>query len=279
MTRLDDFGLRPNQRTFVSRFVDSCVADDRVLAAFLGGSNVKGTKDEFSDLDLTVITTDSSREDFYRQRKTFLESFGELLFLENFGNPNIAFYIFADGVEGELYFGSEGQLDHIHCGPFHVLLDKKNILAGATFPEREADRSRQREKLQQNITVFWHEFSHFSTAIGRNQLWWARGQLDALRAICINLARLQNNFGDGGVGEEPYFKIEGAMNVDVLAPLQSTFCPMEKDAMLQSVQVILQFYKAVGQSLAQTHGFDYPQKLESLMRARLRNTSSLSSAV
>src|SRR5690349_14293862 len=128
---LEGIQLRPNQLAFVNRFVQACLTDERVVAAFLGGSNAKGKADPFSDLDLCVITTDSAYEDFYNQRESFLQSFGELVFFENFGNPKIAYFILADGTEGELNFGSEGHLDQIHSGLFRVLLDKLNILARA----------------------------------------------------------------------------------------------------------------------------------------------------
>ncbi len=271
MMGLQGVSLLPNHETFVNKFVEACRSDDRILATFLGGSNVKGQGDQYSDIDVCVITTDESFENFYNQREIFLQSLGELVFLENFEIPDIAFFIFADGTEGELYFGSEGRLDHIHSGPFRVLLDKKNILAAVSFPDRETDPSHQSEQLRRSIYGFWHELSHFITAMGRGKLWWARGQLESLRSICVNLARLQNDFSDDGVGEEPYFKIEYAMPVEKLLPLEVTFCPMEKNAMLESARVILQFYTQIAPSLVQTHGMPYPRRLEMVMLQRWEN--------
>ena len=273
MMNLEGIRLRPNQLAFVNRFVDACKTDERVVAAFLGGSNAKGRADQFSDIDLCVITTDNARQDFYNQREAFLRSFGELVFFEDFGIPNIAYFIFADGTEGELNFGSEGHLDQIHSGPFRTLLDKKNVLAEAVFSEEVADPARQLEELRHNIDWFWHEMSHFVTAIGRGKLWWARGQLEALRAKCVNLARLQNNFVDMGVGDEPYFKIENEINVEKLAPLETTFCLMEKAAMLESAWLIVRFYQTRVADLCQTHEIPYPHSLETVMLERLERLS------
>ena len=273
MMTLEGMGLGLNQLAFVNRFMQACQTDERVVAAFLGGSYAKGKADQFSDIDLCVITTDTASEDFFNQRESFLRSLGELVFFENFGIPNIVFFIFADGTEGELNFGSEGHLDQIHSGPFRVLLDKKGILGEAVFSEETADAARQMEELRHNIDWFWHELSHFITAIGRGQLWWARGQLEALRAKCVNLARLQNNFSDMGVGEEPYFKVENEIDVEKFLPLTSTFCPMEKDAMLESSRIIFQFYKKTVSDLCQTHGIAYPQSLERVMLERLEKLS------
>jgi hypothetical protein len=268
-----ELSLLPNHQDFVTRFVKLCESDDRVVAAFLGGSNARGYADSFSDLDLCVITTDAAFEEFREQREAFLQSLGNLVFLEDFGKANTAFYIFADGTEGELNFGSEGHLDRIQSGEFKTLLDKNGILVNATFPEKEADAARQREELRSNIYGFWHEMSHFITAIGRGKLWWARGQLEALRGICVNLARLQHDFMDAEVGAEPYFKIEYAMNVDTLSALESTFCPMEKDAMLKAAQIILQFYAETAQPLAQAYGVPYPSELAMVMLNRFNKLS------
>jgi predicted nucleotidyltransferase len=262
--------LSPHHHAFVNRFVEACQADDRIVAAFLGGSNVKGTADAYSDIDLCLITTDEAYEEFNSRREAFMRSLGELVFLEDFDIPNIVFFIFSDGTEGELYFGSKSRLSQIHSGPFRILVDKKNILAEAVFPAFEPSSSDQVEKLRRQIYLFWHELSHFITAIGRDQLWWAHGQLDALRSICVNLARLRNDFSDAGVGEEPYFKIEQSMPVEQLSPLQATFCPMEKSAMLKSVFIIIQFYTELAPLLAQTYSITYPEKLERVMVERLK---------
>src|SRR6266536_4476099 len=262
--------LSPHHHAFVNRFVEACQADDRIVAAFLGGSNVKGTADAYSDIDLSLITTDEAYEEFNSRREAFMRSLGEVLFLEDFDIPNIVFFIFSDGTEGELYFRSKSRLSQIHSGPFRILVDKKNILAEAVFPAFEPSSSEQVEKLRRQIYLFWHELSHFITAIGRDQLWWAHGQLDALRSICVNLARLRNDFSDAGVGEEPYFKIEQSMPVKQLSPLQATFCPMEKSAMLKSVFIIIQFYTELAPLLAQTYSTTYPEKLERVMVERLK---------
>jgi predicted nucleotidyltransferase len=258
---------------FVHRFLGACQADERILAACLIGSYASGKADPYSDIDLMVVTTDGDYEEFYRQRESFLRSLGDLVFLEDFGIPDTAFHMYADGTEGELYFGSEGRLDSLYDAPFRVLLDKKNILRGVNYTSstKALDLQKQTEKLHHNIYVFWHEMSHFSTAMGRGQLWWAQGQLESLRSICVNLARLQHDFSDTGTGEEAYFKIENYMPVEKLAALKTTFCPMERNAMLHSAQVLFSFYGEAARSLAKTNNIPYPESLENVMRMRLKN--------
>ena len=106
MADVQEAKFNPLHEAFVKRFVEACQADDRVLAACLIGSYAKGKADQFSDIDLMVIANDSAYDEFYKQRGSFLRSLGDLVFLEDFGLPDIAFYIYADGTEGELYFGT-----------------------------------------------------------------------------------------------------------------------------------------------------------------------------
>jgi hypothetical protein len=253
----------------IDRFVAACQADERAVAAFLGGSYARGTADAYSDLDLYLITTDTAYEDFLAGREDFVWLLGEPAFLEDFGIPGIVFFIFRDGTEGELGFGRESEFTTIHSGPYKVLLEKNRILAGAVFPRREPDPAEQAEQLRRLVYWFWHELSHFITAMGRGQLWWAYGQLEALRRYCVNLARLRQNLADADVGEEVYFKVEQAIPVEQLSPLQATFCPQEEGAMLQSVLVIVQFYQELAPLLARTHGISYPADLERVMVDRL----------
>jgi len=198
--------LQQNHQMVLDRFMTSCGSDERVVAAFIGGSNATGQVVAYSDLDLYLITTEGKHEDFLAGREAFVHLLGKPLFLEDFGVPYSLFYIFSNGTEGELWIGHENKFNHIHSGPFRVLLDKKGVLTNVVFAGHKADQGGQMETLRQQIHWFWHELSHFISAMGREQLWWAYGQLEAMRLLCLNLARLRQDFADTQVGEEPYFK-------------------------------------------------------------------------
>jgi len=205
-----------NHQTVIDRFVMACQADDRIAAGFLGGSYARDAADAYSDLDLYVITTDEDFDGFCAQRHAFVQLLGEPIFSEDFDLPGIVFFILADGTEGEIGLGRESRFDDMHHGPYKVLLDKKGILAGVVFADQNPGSVEQTEKLRRLIYWFWHDMSHFITAMGRGQLWWAHGQLEELRRFCVNLARLSNNFADADVGNEPYFKLEKALPVEQL---------------------------------------------------------------
>jgi hypothetical protein len=265
--------LRPDHQVIVDRFLKACQQDDRILAAFLGGSYARGTADEFSDLDLYLITTDEDFDNFLADRRAFIGTLGKPAFLESFGNPNILFYIFEDGVDGELGIGREGQFTMIHSGPYQVLLDKQNVLAGAVFYGQQAEPAEQIERLHRILSVFWHELSHFITALGRGHLWWAQGQLESLRGFCVSLARMRSNFLDQEAEDEPYFKVEYAIPVEQIAVLQGTFGPLAKDHLLQAGLVIARVIRSLALPLTQEYGIPYPEALERVMVERLEKLS------
>ena len=240
------------------------------VAAFLTGSHATGTADAYSDLDLGVITTDAAFADVIADRRAIVSQLGEPLFLDHFGRDWNVFFILADGTEGETFFGREGALDAVDVGPFEPLLDERGILAGVSFPFSPPDADEQREHLRQIMNWFWHELSHFIAALGRDDLWWAYGQLEALRRHCINLLRIQHGVA---AQDEPHEKLAKAIPVSELASLRTTFCPMERDAMFDAARAIVRFFREHAPRVAEADGFEYPSALAQLLSDRLDTLS------
>jgi predicted nucleotidyltransferase len=258
-----------HHQVILNRFAAACQADQRVVATFLGGSYARGMTDAYSDLDFGLIVTDEAYNDFFAGYKSFIRLLGEPLFLEIYqdGGGDSVFIIFADGTECELLLGRESNFNHIHAGPFKVLLDKKGILAGAVSSWQEPSHDEQIETLRGMINWFWHNLSHhFITPMARGQLWSAYGALEDMRLTCVNMARLRQNFSAKAEG---YEKVEQTLPVEQLAPLQASFCLMERDAMLQAALTIVRFHQELAPPLAQAHGIPYPTDLARVMSGRL----------
>jgi hypothetical protein len=253
----------------LDRFVAACRADARVVAAFVTGSQATGTADAHSDLDLGVVTTDAAYEAFPAGGEAFVRLLGEPVFVERFSAGGPLFFVLADGTEGELAIGRESDFTRVAAGPHRVLLDKTGILAGATFVGHRLDAAEQREVVRQQVVWFWHDLSHFITAMARGQHWWAYGQIEALRRFCVNLARLRHDPSDTDVGTECYWKIDNALPAKELLALQETICPMQPVAMLAAARTIVRLYQALAPPLAQAHGIGYPAALERIVLDRL----------
>jgi predicted nucleotidyltransferase len=259
----------------IERFTAACREDERVIAACLVGSHARGAADLYSDLDLWLLTTDEAYEDFLAERETFIRRLGEPLFFESFGCAHAVFFILADGAECELTAGRESQRGQLLTGPYQVLLDKRRVLAGVELHRPEPDRTEQHERLRRLISWFWHDLSHFTTAIARGQLWWAYGQLEILRRMCVDLLRLQQDFSST---EEGYDKVDLAVPVEQLAPLLPTYCPMEPEPMLQAALAIVRYFQQVAPPLAHAHGIPYPDRLDRLICDRLAAVGGVSTS-
>jgi predicted nucleotidyltransferase len=266
--------LSPLHQSILDRFIAICQADERVIASLLTGSYARGTADAYSDLDFCLITRTEAYENFIGEKEEFINQIGETLFVDDFNHPDMILVIFTSGVECELAISSPGRLDQLYCAPYRLLLDKKGLFSEAGITPSASPPADQVEALRKLVSWFWHDLSHFITALGRGQLWWAAGQLEALRGYCVSLARLRHDFSAEAALDEPYFKIEIAMHATELAPLQDTFCPLAPIAMLQAALTILHFYQELAPPLARAHGLTYPHDLERLMLARLEKVSS-----
>ena len=151
-------------------------------------------------------------------------------------------------------------------GPHRAIHDPDGILAGVAFVGSEPDVDDQVEQLRRQVQWFWHDMAHFTAAMGRGQPWWAAGQLDALRGYCVNLARLRADF-TGHVDE--FDKLDTAVPAADLAPLASTYVPLDRGRMLVAARTMADYYREVVPDLAAAHGIPYPTALEGVMRARL----------
>lgn len=261
--------LPAHHQTVVARFVAACQADERVIAAFLGGSYAAGTPDAHSDLDLYVITSDNTYEGFLAERRAFIEQLGEPYFLEDSPGhgAEFVFFMLSDGTEGELGLGRESHFTHLHGGPHQVLLDKRGVLVGVAFPRHTVEQRLQVETLRRLISWFWHDLRHHVlTPLARGQLWSAYGGLEDLRRTCVDLARLSENFSAEAEG---YDKVEHAVPVERLAPFQATVAPVEREAMLGAARALVQVYEGLAPPLAHAHGIPYPADLARMLSDQL----------
>ena len=219
-----------HHQVIMNRFVAACQADARVVAATLYGSYARDAADTYSDLDLGLITTDAAYEDFVAKREAVIRLLGEAVVPGRLRPAEPGVRHFPGGTEVELALGHESQFHHTHGGPYKLLLDK-NLLAGAVFPGPNLRRPSKSKRCAAWSPGSGTDLSHFIAAMGRGQLWWAYGQLEALRRYCVNLSRLRHDFAAAAEG---YEKVEQAIPVEQLSALQATYCPLEPGAMLQA---------------------------------------------
>lgn len=79
-------------RQFISHLQDAIPHDDRIVGVAAAGSFVTGLMDEFSDLDLVVVTAPEKQNEVMRDRYTIAEKLGTLLSAftgEHVGEPRL----------------------------------------------------------------------------------------------------------------------------------------------------------------------------------------------
>jgi predicted nucleotidyltransferase len=255
------------QKALLGRFVSACQADERVLAAFLGGSFASGKADQFSDLDIYIITKDEAYDAFFADRQTFMRKLGEPVFLEDFNQFgfDMILFTYADGVEGELALGRETNFLHIHGGPYEVLLDKKGILEGVSFP-MFVPEFEPLPVLDHTLKWFWEDLSRFITAMQRGRIWSAYGYLEQMRVKCLDLLRLKHDFT---VQPEGYFGAQRVVPDAELTSLKATFSVPEPEPLVTAALNLLQVYRQVARPLAAQHQLVYPDGLDRVLSARL----------
>lgn len=77
----------------------------------------------------------------------------------------------------------------------------------------------------------------------------------------MNLARIEHHVE---AQDEPYEKLDHVMSTTSLDALRSTFCPMERRAMLDAASNILSFHREKAPVVAEAYGLPYPAELEGL---------------
>jgi hypothetical protein len=121
-------------------------------------------------------------------------------------------------------------------------------------------------ELRRLLAWFWHDVSHLIKALGRGQLWWAAGEVEALRGYRVNLARIEQGLE---ASEEPYFKVDDEASTAVLEPLRSTFVPMRAESLGRAAFELVEFFGMRGRTLADSYRLEYPSELDRLFRNRL----------
>ena len=260
--------LKPDTREhLIDRFSAVCAEDERVLAAFVGGSLATGEVDHRSDLDLFAILGPDSYEGFFVERREFVRSWANPVFLEDFNGFGFDMLVFIldSGLEGELSLAKEDRFLHMQGGPHKILVDKQGLLDGVEFPWQRPSEDEQIQTLRRHLNWFWRDLSLFTVALDRGQRWTAYGYLESMRRRCVNLARLKDDFASWADG---YEKVEHSVQGESLVDLESSFGDIDSDDMIRGVTQIIAFYRGIAPELAQGHDVPYPEEVEKLVLTR-----------
>lgn len=269
MPSVGELHLSSTQRAVVERFAALSRSDERIRAAFIGGSHAHGTADEHSDLDLFLVVADEYIGALRAARIDLLQQLGDPLFSDTFGSDHTVCFILAGDVEGELNVTTLEDVEAVHIGPCVVIMDRDDVLAGRSFAGKKVEATQQTELIRQTVAVFWHDFGHLTKALARNQLGWAAGQLAVLRQICVSLARLRSNPLDLDAVSDPYFKVDQVVAPGLLDRLDVPVTQRDRAGLIAGARHLVAFYREQASALTAAAGLPYPHELDRLLTDRL----------
>jgi hypothetical protein len=161
-----------------------------VRAMFVGGSVAAGQADMYSDLDIYLVATRSGLKRVLDRAHDVLRSCGEVVFLRRVGHGfPMDLFIYADGVRGELGFGTPETLSDLHYGAYTVLFDRDGLLDGFVFPGWALDERQRAEFLVGSLGLFWREAISARGFLDRGDLWSAASQIAQMRDRAAGLLR------------------------------------------------------------------------------------------
>jgi predicted nucleotidyltransferase len=245
----------------IERFRNACAQDDRVEAAFLGGSLAAGRADEHSDLDLYVVAREDACVELVDRRQEFVAAWGDPVFVdvtrdfEGLGFDMLHF-VLADGLSGEVAIAHAGNLRRIHGGPHRVLVDKAGVLEGVEFPLASPSRDERRAAGRRALSWFWLHMLGLTKALARDRLWVAQWQLNQLRRCLWRLL---------AAAELP--AREAQLHERMLA---GSLVGFDRDQLFGAAGRLVETYHALAPRAAAHYGLEVPLPLARVAEARLR---------
>jgi Streptomycin adenylyltransferase len=258
--------VRRTDRSFLERLVAATESDGRVATLLLGGSHAAGTADAYSDLDLTLITTDDGFESLHAERFELLRGLGDPIFLEEHDDFGflLLLFIYADGVCGEMSLAPARAVDDVVGGPNVALFDKGGVRAGQS-DEGGLDAAARTGIVRRSLAWFWYHRRLLDVMVVRGRLWTAHHYLERCRELCLNLASMRDRPEVWPGGHE---KADVLLRKETLERLAPTVVPLEKDTLIDAARAITDLYMEIGPEVAERCGVEFPAKLAASVSSR-----------
>lgn len=232
------------QQQFINRALEIISTDKSIIGLAVGGSWLTREIDEYSDLDLTLITYEKISGDPARML-SYASSFGKLLsgFTgEHVGEPRLLICLYDDPLlHVDIKFLTPGEFEHRVEDPV-ILYDTndqlKNILSTtkASYPLPGYQWMEDR---------FWIWVHYAATKIGRGELFEALDFLSFIRMVVLGpLLQLKNNNLPRGVR-----KAEMSLPAGDLAVLKQTVGVYDRQAIIAAVEACIELYRDLRKKL------------------------------
>jgi predicted nucleotidyltransferase len=185
-----------DQTALIERIKRKLQNDQRVRALFLSGSFGCGTADQYSDVDLLLITDHGKQEEFLRSWPDILGSINEVVFWQSpIPAAPLLNAITSDWLRCDLLVLDPDQLKISSQKSLKVLLDESNLYA--TLPAEDPMEGGS-SKLMAIVNEFIRVFGLAPVAIGREEYVVAVTGAGLLRSSLIQLFLEENGIRGAG---------------------------------------------------------------------------------
>lgn len=218
--------------------VKAAEADERILGITVNGSAATGGTDEYSDLDLVIVSTDEAHRALLGEAKEFAAGLGELLTAftgEHVGEPRVLITLYGSPPRHvDLKFVGVSDLDHrVEDGV--VLWERgsavtKGLANGlAEWPQADPQWIEDR---------FWVWVHYVGAKIGRGELFEAVDALTMMRGSALAPLAIA-----GRVDRPAGVRRIERIRPDLVLALAATVPTAERDACLRALDATVELYR------------------------------------
>ncbi|MBL8016993.1 MAG: aminoglycoside 6-adenylyltransferase, partial [Ignavibacteria bacterium] len=232
------------QAEFVERITEILKNDDSVIGLTVGGSWLSGEIDEFSDLDLILVTKEKISGSIDRM-KANASRFGRLLSAftgEHIGDPRVLICLYDDPLlHVDIKFLTIEEFGKRVETPV-ILLDNDGVLkeivesTESKFPKPDFQWIEDR---------FWIWIHYALLKIGRGEYFESFDFFGALRSIVLGpLLHMKSNSDPRGVR-----KLEFISSTEDIERLKATLPAYDKESLLSSLKASIALYRKLRSEL------------------------------
>lgn len=247
------------QRALIDQAVVAVNDDDRILAAWLGGSYASGEADAYSDVDLHCLVVDDSAGWFTDHwSETAAAIAGPLVLASNLPGVIGGYALTSDWVHLDLIIHPASMLEPTDVEGVKPLYDPTRVVP---VQAERSDATRQGDPYfpAAAVDLFFYFLGNLVVTLGRGELIVAHGGIVAVRAGLIDLMLAERGIRRTGGSK----RLNPYLDADQRAFLESIpGADVTRDQIAHAVQFIACEFIRRGRALAARTGSIWPMGLE-----------------
>lgn len=237
----------PNIESFIEKVKAQAEADASILAVAAAGSAITGETDEFSDLDLVIVTRTAIAPDAEKMR-AFAARFPGLIAAftgEHVGEPRLLICLYDKPLlHVDFKFLTADELGERIENPV-ILFERGKILSVAYAASEARWPSPDLQWIEDRFWVWVH---YAALKLGRGELYEAVDFLSFLRGQVLGpLLALKYGKPPRGVR-----KLETFIHAEDSLALQATLAPLEKQALARALHAAIKLYRRLRSTIPVT---------------------------